>query len=87
MAEISTNDKPLSIGPFSQGIRHGDRINAFVQGPVNPNSIKIASNRDDYDVITVVCAEFMSNLYPPRSAIETVPLQTDIEVVNSVAEA
>ena len=38
MEEISTDDAPPSIGPFSQGIRDGDRIYVSGQGPVDPET-------------------------------------------------
>ncbi|UPV76829.1 Rid family detoxifying hydrolase (plasmid) [Halorussus limi] len=38
MEEISTDAAPPSIGPFSQGIRDGDRIYVSGQGPVDPES-------------------------------------------------
>ena len=36
MEEISTDDAPASIGPYSQGIRDGNRIYVSGQGPVDP---------------------------------------------------
>ncbi|MFC6993458.1 Rid family detoxifying hydrolase [Haladaptatus sp. GCM10025707] len=41
MKEISTDDAPASIGPFSQGIVDGDRIYVSGQGPVDPKSGEI----------------------------------------------
>ena len=41
MEEISTDDAPASIGPYSQGIRDGDRIYVSGQGPVDPGSGEI----------------------------------------------
>ncbi|MFC4451315.1 Rid family detoxifying hydrolase [Halorussus aquaticus] len=38
MEEISTDAAPPSIGPFSQGVRDGDRIYVSGQGPVDPES-------------------------------------------------
>jgi len=38
MKEISTDDAPESIGPFSQGILSGDRIYVSGQGPVDPET-------------------------------------------------
>ncbi|WP_231188216.1 RidA family protein [Haladaptatus sp. DYF46] len=38
MEEISTDDAPASIGPYSQGIKDGDRIYVSGQGPVDPKS-------------------------------------------------
>jgi 2-iminobutanoate/2-iminopropanoate deaminase len=38
MKEIATDKAPPSIGPFSQGIRDGDRIYVSGQGPVDPDS-------------------------------------------------
>lgn len=38
MEEISTDDAPASIGPFSQAIRDGDRVYVSGQGPVDPRT-------------------------------------------------
>ncbi|ELZ79084.1 Rid family detoxifying hydrolase (plasmid) [Haloferax larsenii] len=38
MRELSTDDAPDSIGPFSQGIVSGDRIYVSGQGPVDPET-------------------------------------------------
>lgn len=38
MQEIQTDDAPASIGPYSQGIVHGDTIYVSGQGPVDPDS-------------------------------------------------
>ncbi|MFH5800530.1 RidA family protein [Haladaptatus sp. CMAA 1911] len=44
MEEISTDDAPASIGPYSQGIKDGDRIYVSGQGPVDPESGDIVGN-------------------------------------------
>jgi reactive intermediate/imine deaminase len=36
MEEISTDAAPAAIGPYSQGIRDGDRLFVSGQGPVDP---------------------------------------------------
>ena len=38
MQEISTDDAPPSIGPFSQGIRDDNSIRVSGQGPIDPDS-------------------------------------------------
>lgn len=38
MEELSTDAAPSSIGPFSQGVREGDRIYVSGQGPVDPDT-------------------------------------------------
>lgn len=43
MEEIQTDAAPASIGPFSQGIRDGDRIFVSGQGPVDPDSGDVVS--------------------------------------------
>lgn len=43
MQEITTDDAPPSIGPFSQGIRDGDRVYVSGQGPVDPDSGDVVS--------------------------------------------
>ena len=44
MDEISTNQAPDSIGPFSQGIRDGDTIYVSGQGPVDPETGEVVSD-------------------------------------------
>lgn len=43
MEEITTDDAPESIGPYSQGIK--DETNVYVsgQGPINPETGKVVS--------------------------------------------
>jgi 2-iminobutanoate/2-iminopropanoate deaminase len=38
MEELTTDDAPPSIGPFSQGIVSGDRIYVSGQGPIDPST-------------------------------------------------
>lgn len=41
MDEITTDEAPPSIGPFSQGIESGDRIYVSGQGPIDPETEEI----------------------------------------------
>lgn len=41
MKEITTDDAPPSIGPFSQGIKYDDTIHISGQGPIDPESGEI----------------------------------------------
>ncbi|MFB6073703.1 MAG: Rid family detoxifying hydrolase [Haloarculaceae archaeon] len=43
MEEISTDGAPASIGPYSQGIREGDRIYVSGQGGIDPDSGEVVS--------------------------------------------
>ena len=43
MEEISTEDAPASIGPFSQALRDGDRIYVSGQGPIDPDTGNVVS--------------------------------------------
>ncbi|MBV0926347.1 Rid family detoxifying hydrolase [Halomicroarcula limicola] len=43
MQEITTDDAPDSIGPYSQGIASGDRIYVSGQGPVDPETGDVVS--------------------------------------------
>lgn len=38
MEEIETDSAPASIGPFSQGMKDGNRIYVSGQGPINPET-------------------------------------------------
>ncbi len=123
MQEISTDDAPPSIGPFSQGIRHGDTLYVSGQGPIDPDSGEIVSqdvreqtrrtlenidavlsaagssldntvkatvfltNMDHYDAVNEVYAEYMSDPYPARSAVQVVELPVDIHVEIEVIAA
>ena len=48
MKELTTDEAPPSIGPFSQGIEDGDRIYVSGQGPIDPETGDIV----DGDVAT-----------------------------------
>lgn len=43
MEEISANNAPESIGPFSQAIRDGDRIYVSGQGPIDSDTGDVVS--------------------------------------------
>ena len=124
MEEITTDDAPASIGPFSQGIRDGGKIYVSGQGPIDPDSGEVVSedigeqtartlenidavlraadrslddvvkatvfvmDMDDYDAINDVYAEYMSDPYPARSAVQVEDLPVDIGVeIEVVASA
>jgi 2-iminobutanoate/2-iminopropanoate deaminase len=38
MEEISTDEAPGAIGPYSQAIRHGDTVYTAGQGPLDPET-------------------------------------------------
>lgn len=125
MREISTDEAPDSLGPYSQGIRDGDTIYTSGQGPIDPDTGEVidgdigeqtaltlenlaavlsagggslddvvkttiyVGDMDDYAAINEVYAEYMSEPFPARSAVEVgefpVDLGVEIEVVASVA--
>jgi 2-iminobutanoate/2-iminopropanoate deaminase len=124
MEELSTDEAPSSIGPFSQGIRDGDRIFVSGQGPIDPDSGEIIEgdvrdetrrtlenvdavlraadaslddivkttvfvrDMENYDAINDAYAEFFSEPFPARSAVEVADLPVDIEVeIEAVAIA
>jgi reactive intermediate/imine deaminase len=116
MEELTTEDAPASIGPYSQGIRDGDTIYVSGQGPVDPETGDIVGDtveaqthrtlknivavlnaggvtiedvvkatvfvRDmrHYDEINQVYAEYLTEPYPARSAVEVDDLPIDIQV-------
>lgn len=47
MEEISTQNAPASIGPYSQGIVDGDTVYVSGQGPVDPETREIVSRDID----------------------------------------
>jgi 2-iminobutanoate/2-iminopropanoate deaminase len=124
MEELGTDEAPSSIGPFSQGIRDGDRIFVSGQGPIDPDSGEIIEgdvrdetrrtlenvdavlraadaslddivkttvfvrDMENYDAINDAYAEFFSEPFPVRSAVEVADLPVDIEVeIEAVAIA
>lgn len=44
MEEITTDDAPGSIGPYSQGIKDGDTVYVSGQGPVAPETGEVVSD-------------------------------------------
>lgn len=65
MEEISTDDAPPSIGPFSQGIRDGNRIYVSGQGPVDPESGDIVG-----DTIEEQTARTLENVDAVLAAVD-----------------
>lgn len=43
MEELTTDDAPASIGPFSQGVRDGDTVYVSGQGGIDPDSGDVVS--------------------------------------------
>lgn len=43
MEELSTDEAPASIGPYSQGIRDGDTVYVSGQGPTDPDTGDVVS--------------------------------------------
>ncbi|GAB3419755.1 RidA family protein [Haloparvum alkalitolerans] len=124
MQEVSTDDAPDAIGPYSQGIIDDGRVYVSGQGPVDPQSGEVVSedvseqtartlenvaaileaagtslenvvhanvyvtDMDDYDAVNEVYAEYMSEPYPARAAMEVSRLPIDIGVeIEVVASA
>lgn len=44
MQEITTDDAPASIGPYSQGIVDGERVFVSGQGPLDPESGEVVGD-------------------------------------------
>lgn len=116
MEEISTDDAPASIGPYSQAIRSGDTIYVSGQGPADPESREVevedieaqtaqtlenisaileaagaslenvvkanvyVTDMDNYDAVNEVYADYMSEPFPARCAVEVSDLPIDIGV-------
>ena len=126
MEEVSTDEAPPSIGPFSQGVVDDGQVFVSGQGPIDPDSGEIVGedireethqtmqnvgavleaagsslddvvkaqvfvrDMDDYDEINDVYAEYLSEPYPARSAmqVERLPVEigVEIEVIGRVTE-
>lgn len=124
MKEVSTDDAPDAIGPYSQGIIDDERVYVSGQGPVDPQSGEVVSSdvakqtertldnvaaileaagtslesvvhanvyvtdMDDYEVVNEVYAEYMTEPYPARAAMEVsrlpIEIAVEIEVTASV---
>lgn len=124
MEEVETNQAPSAIGPYSQGIKEGNRVYVSGQGPVDPETGEIVSDdvgeqtaqtienlraileaagssldnvlkanvyvtdMDDYEAVNDVYAEYMSEPYPARAAVEVsrlpINIGVEIEVVASL---
>ncbi len=116
MEEISTEDAPGALGPYSQGIIDGGRVFVSGQGPVDPETREVVSedikeqtaqtlkniatileaggssidnvvkatvfvtDMDNYEAVNEVYAEYMSEPFPARSAVEVSDLPIDIGV-------
>jgi 2-iminobutanoate/2-iminopropanoate deaminase len=116
MEEISTDNAPDAIGPYSQGIIDGGCVFVSGQGPVNPETGEIVSedvseqtaqtlqnigaildaagtslenvlqakvyvtDMNNYEEVNEVYAEYMTEPYPARAAMEVSRLPIEIEV-------
>ncbi|MFC5973435.1 Rid family detoxifying hydrolase [Halomarina salina] len=118
MEEVSTDQAPSAIGPYSQAIKEDGRVYVSGQGPVDPETDKIASDNigeqtaqtleniaaildaagtslddvvkskvfvtdmDDYEAVNEVYAEYMSEPYPARAAVEVsrLPIEIGVEI-------
>jgi len=124
MEEITTDEAPGAIGPYSQAIRHGDTVYTAGQGPLDPETGEVVDgdigaqtartmenlaavleaadtslenvvkatvylgDMDDYAAVNEVYAEYVSEPFPARTAVEVgefpVELGVEIEVVAAV---
>ncbi|CDK39085.1 RidA family protein [Halorubrum sp. AJ67] len=124
MEEISTDDAPDAIGPYSQGVIDDGQVYVSGQGPVDPQTGKVVSDdvteqtertlknvdaileaagsslenvvhanvyvtdMDDYETVNEVYAQYMSEPYPARAAMEVsrlpIEIAVEIEVVASL---
>lgn len=124
MEEISTDEAPASIGPYSQAIRDGNTVYTSGQGPIDAetgevldgdiaeqtaltleniaavleaagtsldnvlNATVYVGDMDDYAAVNDVYAEYMSEPFPARSAVEVgefpVDVGVEVEVVATV---
>lgn len=118
MEEITTDEAPASIGPYSQAVRDGDTVYTSGQGPIDPETGEVADgdiaeqtaltleniaavleaagtsldnvltatvyvgDMDDYAAVNDVYAEYMSEPYPARAAMEVsrLPIEIGVEI-------
>lgn len=57
MEEISTDEAPDSIGPYSQAIKDGDRVYVSGQGPIDPQTSDV-----DAETIEAQTAQTLENI-------------------------
>lgn len=57
MEEISTDEAPDSIGPYSQAIKDGDRVYVSGQGPIDPQTSDV-----DAETIEAQTAQTLENV-------------------------
>lgn len=57
MEEISTDEAPASIGPYSQAIKDGDRVYVSGQGPIDPQTSDV-----DAETIEAQTAQTLENI-------------------------
>lgn len=92
MYEITTDEAPASIGPFSQGIRDQGRLYVSGQGPVDPDSgeildssIRAQTERTLENVDAVLEAGDCSFDDVVKASVYTRDI-TDYDVINEVYE-
>lgn len=66
MEEISTDEAPASIGPFSQAIKDGDHVYVSGQGPVDPETGDVVA-----ETIEAQTAQTLENIAAILVAAET----------------
>lgn len=123
MQEVSTENAPSALGPYSQGIISGDKVYVSGQGAADPDTREVEvegiedqtaqvlenvsaileaagaslddvvhanvylTDMDDYEAVNEVYAEYMSEPFPARAAVEVSELPIDIGVeIEATAE-
>jgi len=120
MEEMTTDEAPASIGPYSQAIRDGDTVYTAGQGPIDPetgdildgdiaeqtaltleniatvleaagtsldNVLKATvyiNDMEDYSAVNDAYAEYISEPFPARSAVEVGKFPVDVGVETEV---
>jgi len=90
MEEITTDDAPASIGPYSQGIRDGERVFVSGQGPVDPDTGSVVGDdiREQTERtlknVEAICRAAGGSLDDVVKAIVFVTDMADYEAVNEV---
>ena len=89
MEEIRTDAAPTSIGPFSQGIRDGDRIFVSGQGPIDSNSGEVVSDdigEQTEQTLENVAAVLEAGGSSLNSVVKATVFVTDMENYDAVNE-
>lgn len=90
MEEVTTEQAPNAIGPYSQGIKEGDRVYVSGQGPIDPETGEVVSEdiaeqtAQTIENVSAILEAADSSLNDVLKATVYLTDMGDYEVVNQV---